>query len=434
MTIFWLLAVVLFAISIAAILYPFLFRSESQKAGSTAAIDQKQVNVDIAREQLTVLESNLSSGDISQEEYDALKYEIESSLIEDIAVDQEQGDDNPAADPVVSTFGNKMIMVSIMIFVPIFSVLLYQKLGSPDLIDMSAAQAKQTVQHDQVGAADQPSVDEMIAALAAKMEETPGDVKGWQLLARSYMTLKRYAEAYKVYSNLLSLQGENATILVSMADSLSMARGGSVVGEPERLLRRALELSPENIAALWLVGIAERDKGNSQQALVHWNKLYPLIENAEDKQRVAQLIQSVGGSVAGPGSTVSIEPAPVPTPTPVAAANAVKVTVSIDAELMSQANPGDMVFIYAKAQQGPPMPLAAVKKKVADLPVTVFLDDSQAMMPTMKMSSFGKVKIGARISRSGQPIRQAGDLMSEEINVDLSNIQPVTLNINSVVK
>jgi len=56
------------------------------------------------------------------------------------------------------------------------------------------------------------------------------------------------------------------------------------------------------------------------------------------------------------------------------------------------------------------MPLALVKKQVRDLPITFTLDDSMAMSPTAKLSDHGQVIVGARISRSGSPMPQPGDL------------------------
>jgi len=436
MVTFWLLAILLFVLAIAFIIYPYItehFLSKKNHQDQTEnTIDQRQVNIDIAKEQIQTLEADFSTGEISQEEYDSLKYELESSLIDDISVQ-----DTPLDQPEVINTNHKLIIALVVIFVPLCSVLFYHQLGSPGFIDGSALQSAKNSQH---GNSKQPSVEDMVNMLINKLKENPGDEKGWFLLARTFMALKKYDEAYKTYENLLKLTGEDPDVLVSMADAAAMSKGGTITGEPEKLIRRALKVAPDNITGLWLIGIAEKEQGNNAQALKYWTKLYPLVEEKEAMETVAKMIESVGGKVAKPESehnhdnSVSSETMANIAAEIHASKNAINVSISLSEEMKNQVNDNDIVFIYAKAQQGPPMPLAAHKKRVSELPITVTLDDSMAMMPTMKISSFKHVKVGARISTTGQTGKQAGDLMSDEMNVDLSKIQPVSLTIDKVVQ
>ena len=69
------------------------------------------------------------------------------------------------------------------------------------------------------------------------------------------------------------------------------------------------------------------------------------------------------------------------------------------------------------------MPLAAARRKVSDLPLEITLDDSMAMMPAMQISRFDKIKVGARVSLSGNPIKQPGDWTSAEVVVDFAHYQ-----------
>lgn len=68
------------------------------------------------------------------------------------------------------------------------------------------------------------------------------------------------------------------------------------------------------------------------------------------------------------------------------------------------------MFIFAKAASGPPMPLAVLRAKVADLPMDFRLDEGMAMMPGLKLGNFPKVVVGARISKSGNAVPSSGDL------------------------
>ena len=115
-----------------------------------------------------------------------------------------------------------------------------------------------------------------------------------------------------------------------------------------------------------------------------------------------------------------------------AAAAALSGTVSLSPKLAAQASPDDTVFIFARAPEGPAMPLAAVRRKVRDLPVRFSLDDSMAMNPQAKLSAHPKVVVVARISKSGSPAAQKGDLQGASVPV-ASDARGVALVIDSVV-
>ena len=111
---------------------------------------------------------------------------------------------------------------------------------------------------------------------------------------------------------------------------------------------------------------------------------------------------------------------------------AISVRVSLDPALAPQAGPDDRVFIFARALNGPPMPLAAVSKQVRDLPLELTLDDGMAMMPQMKLSGFPQVVVGARISKAGTAMPQSGDLQGEVSPVSPGQADPVSVVIDSV--
>ena len=115
-----------------------------------------------------------------------------------------------------------------------------------------------------------------------------------------------------------------------------------------------------------------------------------------------------------------------------AAAKAVEVSVRLDPALSAQASAQDTVFIFARAAQGPRMPLAIVRKRVAELPVTVTLDDSLAMSPAMVLSNFDAVTVGARVSKSGNAMPQSGDLQGSVTPVQVQAGASVEVVINEV--
>ena len=110
----------------------------------------------------------------------------------------------------------------------------------------------------------------------------------------------------------------------------------------------------------------------------------------------------------------------------------IKVAVKLSPALAGKVAPGDTVFIFARAAQGPKMPLAIVRMQMKDLPTTVTLDDSMAMVPDMKMSNFPELVIGARVSKSGDAIPKPGDLEGYAPPLKTGAAGPVEVVIGSV--
>jgi cytochrome c-type biogenesis protein CcmH len=217
--------------------------------------------------------------------------------------------------------------------------------------------------------------------------------------------------------------------MLSYADSLSMARGGQIAGEPFELVKKVLVKQPDNITALWLAGLGYSEAGDYEKAIRLWQKLEPLLQSdqnslVEVRSLIAQAEQALGHSVENSEQVASSVDSPV------TQAVSITLNISLSEAFRQQVKPDDIVFIYAKAHQGPPMPLAVVRKTAASLPLTVTLDDGMAMMPQMRLSSFDLVDVGARISKSGAPVAQPGDLQGVVESVDLSKITKIDILIN----
>ena len=80
------------------------------------------------------------------------------------------------------------------------------------------------------------------------------------------------------------------------------------------------------------------------------------------------------------------------------------------------------------------MPLAILRKKVSELPLSVSLSDADAMTPAMKLSNFKEVRLLARISKSGNAMPQAGDLIGTDDQVNLTDDKTHKIVINDRVK
>jgi len=269
------------------------------------------------------------------------------------------------------------------------------------------------------------------------------------------MRLQNYTQAVDAFENVVRLLPEEPAGLLSLADAMTMANNRVVSARSIELLEKALSIDPQSVTAMWLLGNAASDRGDTAAALGYWQRAYPLLDSEPSMQReLGQMITQAGGEV--PASAAALPPimapapqitaaAPSPTAAPAPATPsqpsgdrdgaAIVVEVALAPSLMEQAAPEDTLFVLARAESGPPMPLAVSRQRVADLPLKVTLTDAMAMMPAMKLSSFPRVKVSARISKSGQAGRQPGDLAAGDVLVDSgSPPDSVQLLIDRVVE
>ncbi len=256
-------------------------------------------------------------------------------------------------------------------------------------------------------------IDDMLGKLAARLKDNPSDADGWAMLGRSYAVLGRHEQALPALKKAVELRPRDATLLADYADALAVNNGQSLEGEPSRLIERALASDPNHLKALSLAGTAAFNRKDYAGALRHWDKLAGLAPASEALRRVQGAIDEarrMSGAVA-PGPAGKTGPTRAASATSAAATgNSITGTVSLAPALQAQTRPDDTVFVFARPAEGSRMPLAILKKQVKDLPLAFTLDDSLAMTPAARLSTAQRVIVGARVSRSGNAVPQAGDL------------------------
>ncbi|MEP7044876.1 MAG: tetratricopeptide repeat protein, partial [Dokdonella sp.] len=295
-----------------------------------------------------------------------------------------------------------------------------------------------------------PEMEQAITTLVQRLKDHPDDVEGWGLLGRAYTALGRPTEALDALKHAHAIAPDNTALTVEYAQALALAAPTHRIdGDARDLLESVLKTEPQNQRALWLLGISDYQANRFDAAIARWNTLLPLLPADSDvvasvKKQIADAVARRDGKAppeplvaAGGGDDDEDEPASPPTPARVpagASATAhLTVKVALDPKLEAQLDPDATLFVFARAASGPPMPLAIQRLKASQLPITVALDDSMGMLPTMKLSMFPQVIVGARISKSGNALPQSGDLQTLSKALDVRRSEPVDLKIDSVV-
>jgi len=420
MTVFWSLAAVMSLLALLFLVTPLLRNRPLQ------TVDQDALNAEVARARLTELDMDLESGRIEQAQYDAARADLERELLHDLAGERDTG------KPVRS---GSWAALLIAIAVPVGATLLYKAIGTEQIIAL--LQENPPAARQEQAQAPQMSVEEMVSKLATRMANNPDDLKGWLMLAKSYSVTNRFDEALPAYRNIMRLGGgDNAAVLADFADALASSSDGRFTDEAGKMLTRALALEPDNLKALWLAGHWKNQSGDAAGAIGYWEQAASQMQpQSEDWQIITDQIERVrqrAGLPAGATQPVQVAQASETAPSPAASGGTpLQVTVSLDPALRERTDPDDTVFIFARAVNGPRMPLAIVRKQVKDLPVTVTLDDSLAMSPTMVLSGFDPVSVGARISKSGTAMPQRGDLQGSKSPVSPAATASVDIVIDS---
>jgi cytochrome c-type biogenesis protein CcmH len=321
-----------------------------------------------------------------------------------------------------------------LLLLPALAIGLYLYLGNVRAMDPAATAAAAAA-----SGTPGPDMDAAVKGLVDKLAKNPDDVEGWMLLGRAYKSMERFAEARDALKNAYDRAKDNTDVQVDYAEALALAGDGRRIdGRARELLDAAVKTDPSHQRGLWLLGIADYQQQNYTAAVARWEQLRALMPPASDARgsldrQIADARQR-GGLDASATAAPPAATATAATDVPAASAGPqLAVEISLDPKLRDRAPAGASVFVFARAANGPPMPLAVQRLTVADLPAKIVLTEAMSMMPTMKLSQFPQVVVGARISTSGNAKAQSGDLQTLSAPLEVTSKTPVVLVIDQVV-
>jgi cytochrome c-type biogenesis protein CcmH len=420
MTVFVVVAALMVAVACAWVLVPLL------RGDRRADVDRHASNLAILRDQLRELEGERARGVVGDAQYEQAKGELERRVLEEAQA--------PAPDPGPAPRAGAWAAALIAAMLPIGAVVLYAGIGNPEAV-LTAQQAGGGAEPQQHQVTPQ-DIEAMVGRLAQRLEKEPDNAEGWMMLGRSYYVMNRFPDAARAYERAIALMPDNADVLADYADALAVGQNRSLAGKPLQLIERALKADPTHWKALALAGTAAFDRRDYAAAVAYWERMKATVppgseiaRSIDDSIAEARTLAGLGGNAA----TAAADPAKVATaksaPSTPAAAGAAQVSgkVSLAPALAAKAAPDDTVYIFARAANGPRMPLAILRKQVRDLPATFALDDTMAMSDAAKLSGFPEVVVGARISKSGNAAPQSGDLegSSPPVKVGASGVSVV---------
>ncbi len=406
----FLVAAGLLVVLVLIVLFFFLLR---RRAG--VSDNRKALNAAVYRDQLVELDAEHREGSLEDADYAQAREEVQRRLLEDTAV----------APEVTDYAHGRKVAIGILVAIPLVAGGLYAWHGQPEALN------PQQQPH-----AMEQQLDAMVASLAAKLAKNPDNPEGWAMLARSYMNLDRPKEALEAFSHLTKQINDDPQLMVDYAEALASSGQDQGMVQARTWVEKALAMEPGNPKGLFLSGgFAFADK-NYRKAAAVWEKLMPLLEpGSQDANFVLENLNRARAQAnLPPLSADKFQQAAGPAkPQAGNASSALAGKVVLDPALKGKVAPTDTVYLFARAVQGPRMPLAVLKTTVSQLPLEFELTDAMAMSPQFNLSSASLVRVEVRVSKSGSATPSSGDLVGASlpvkpgtrgIEVSISQVQP----------
>jgi cytochrome c-type biogenesis protein CcmH len=415
---FWISASVMIAAALAFLLPPLIGRVRAPDVSRDA------VNLAIYRERRQELDAQRDAGTLDAAAFADALAELDRELLHDVGTPEQAEAAPQARSPYPA--------IAVAVLLPLAAFGLYLQLGTPEaLVEQARATASagggRTAGTSTASGSELPhSLEEMVAGLARRLAGNPDDPEGWLMLGRSYAAMNRLEDARAALEESDRRRPDHPMTLVALAEVIAGGQGNRLDGEPARLVERALAIDPNFARALWLAGVDAFNRGDRGRAAELWQRLLAVPDlSPEAATRVREALAQTG---TPPQADTATAP-------PAATGGAtVTVNVSLDPALAARIEGGETLFVFARAANGPRMPLAIARLSAADLPARVTLDESMAMAPQMNLATFEQVVVGARISRSGNATPSSGDLEGSSNPVAPAQAPEVSITIDRVVQ
>ncbi|MBN2886424.1 MAG: c-type cytochrome biogenesis protein CcmI [Chromatiaceae bacterium] len=445
MIIFWILASGLVALALLFVVVPLLRAQEER-----APVEQDALNLEVFRQRLGELDADLAGGFLDQDQYAAARRDLERDLLHDIDGSETR------REYAGSALGRWTLAAVLAALVPLLSVQLYLQLGEQSaILPPTAARPAQASSTEEL-----PPMEVLVERLEERLRQNPEDIEGWLMIGRTYFALEQPLKGQEALHKAHRLDPERLDAMLAYAEAqlATGQRATDSAEQPQALIEQALKQDATNPNARWLNGLLAYRQGDFGTAASAWQGILDELDPnapeaaelrgmvADARQRLDMPASASTEAAAPPASSSAAPPtthqsgtvvaeapenaAATPPETAIAAASGLDVLVQLDPALAEEIQPGDSLFVFARAAAGPPMPLAVVRLTASELPARVRLDDSLAMNPGLSLSAFPEVMLIARVSKSGQTAAQPGDLEGQIGPLPSSTQEPITLTID----
>ncbi len=260
-------------------------------------------------------------------------------------------------------------------------------------------------------------------ALRTKLSRSGDDEVAWMLLGRVAMSLNEFDMAQQSFDKALRMNPDNMQVLISYSQVLLLEGSEANMTRAAGMLSKVLKVEPTNLDAISLLALIAYERKDWPQAKAAFEVLLASMEKNDSRySMISERIADIEKQMRAEGSVM-----------PVTTTGAIAVTVDIAKELIDKQPKDGILFIFAKAASGSPMPLAAVKLAKYSFPITVELSDSSAMVAGLNLSSAENIIISARISIDDSVMPSSGELEGHSESLKRESVSDYQLQIDTLI-
>ena len=262
-------------------------------------------------------------------------------------------------------------------------------------------------------------------ALRTKLSQSGDDEVAWMLLGRVAIMLNEFDMAKQSFDKALSMNPDNMQALVSYSQVLLLEGSDENMTRAAGMLSKVLQAQPNNLDAISLLALIAFERKDWVQAKAAFEVLLASMDESDTRYAmISERISEIDGQIAQQSELNSHEQHVV---------QGIQVTVKIDEQLADKQPSNGILFVFAKAAKGSPMPLAVVKLTDYSFPITVELSDANAMMAGLNLSSASEIIISARISNDDSVMPSTGELEGHSQVLASKEVRQVQLNIDTLI-
>ncbi|MBL4749397.1 MAG: c-type cytochrome biogenesis protein CcmI [Amylibacter sp.] len=297
-----------------------------------------ELDVQVYKDQLQSLESDLERGVVTSGEAQAARLEISRRLL--AADKRAQGEVTAGAGGV-----SKLALTIMIVFLLGGTFGLYGVMGSPKLSDQPLAARLEAARIARANRPNQAEAEAEIAALVStgeiaggnpdevpaeylelvtKLRETmklrPNEVEGWKLLSLHEARIGNLGAAWRAKDRVITLLGDAAKAedYADLAEFMIVAANGYVSVEAEEALANSLKRNAKSPRSRYYSGLALAQNGRADVAYRMWIGL--LEEGPEDAPWIALIRGQIGAVARAAGIRMTDQNAPGPSAEQVEAA------------------------------------------------------------------------------------------------------------------
>lgn len=385
------------------------------RAATNPSVNAERIDIFEQRQQ--ELADDLALQRISQQSFDESQLELKRRLLNDLAPEQQ----------LQSRGNNRILALTGASFVILLSAIFYYFTGNQAQLS-SWHQAMQELpelgERAVMGKGEPLDANErqaLLLGLRTRLAQDGDDAVAWLMLGRVAMTLNDYEMAMQAFDKVLAMDPENVSAKVSYAQSLLVQGDDAGMNQAAKLLSQVLQVQPQNIDAISMLALIAYERKDWVEAKSAFELILATMTQSDPRyDMVAQRIAEIDSRMAQ-----SQQQTPQ---------HLLTVNVSIAENVQDRIPLNSVLFVFAKAAQGPPMPLAVKRFAEFSLPMTVTLSEADAMMAQLSLAQYEQIQVVARVSKDGDVAVDLGELEGKSTVINHREQQQVDVAINTLIQ